>query len=67
MLSSTLYKKNKEEKLMMSAMSYGQKQLEVGSIHEDCSGFDYQPLSKDEQKKVQEQNSNSETNNSDNK
>lgn len=52
---------------MMSAMSYGQKQLEVGSIHEDCSGFDYQPLSKDEQKKVQEQNSNSETNNSDNK
>ena len=53
---------------MMSAMSYGQKQLEVGSIHEDCSGFDYQPLSEAEQKKVQEQTANNkETVNSDNK
>ena len=53
---------------MKSAMAYCQRQLEVGSIHEDCSGFDYQPLSKDEQKKVQEQSlNNKETKNSDNK
>lgn len=58
---------------MMSAMAYGQKQLDggnIGSIHEDCSGFDWQPLTKNEQKKVQEQstnNSKNETINSDNK
>ncbi len=55
---------------MKSAMAYGQRQLEVGSIHEDCSGFDWQPLSENEQKKVQEQSqtiSSKETVNSDNK
>lgn len=48
----------------MSAFQYGQKT--IGSIHEDCSGFDFQPLSQEEQKKVLEQ-SMQETKKSDNK